>query len=655
MCSSKNLTECKLSTLWTFTTLSHFLCRFRWVYCQILYLRRCFPGRIRHALDELPETLDETYERALRDIDKANWEFVHRLLQCVAVAFRPLRVTELAEILSFDFKTGQIPKYNEGWSLGDPNEAVLSTTSSLLAIVNFKGTPFIQFSHFSVKEFLTSGRLAETKDIICRRYHISMTPAHTLVAQACISLILHLDKDVVGRDGLKKYPLVEYASKHWVDHSRFKGVSENVEGGMERLFEESHLAIWAYIHSPSDLLWTRRGFWGIDKAFHLGGPPLHYAAICGINAIVKVLVNQRLHDVNSRFEDDSTPLHQASRQGHVDVASFLLEHGADTIAQDKNGSTALHLALQHGHVNVVRLLLEHGADAEAQTKYGERPLHFAQDEEVARLLLEHGADTTAQTERGWTPLHRARHGDVARFLLEHGADATIPTRNGSTPLHLASENGREKVARVLLEHGADVTAQTEDGKTPLYNAVASEAQDVVCLLLEHGADVTAQTKDGTTPLHMAAIGGAQGVVRLLLEHGADVTAQDKVGTTPLHYAVGCNHQGVVRLLLEHGADVTAQNKNGATSLHDAAGDGYQGVVRLLLEHGADATAQNKYGRTPLHLAVQRRYVEVARVLVEHGADTTGMNEQAVTPWQVELHEGDLELVRIFGRDAEATP
>ncbi|KAF8467477.1 hypothetical protein DFH94DRAFT_600255, partial [Russula ochroleuca] len=159
---------------------------FRWVYCQIVYLRLCLPGRIRHALDELPETLDETYERALRDINKANWEFAYRLFQCVAVAFRPLRVAELAEILSFDFKTGPIPKFHEDLHMEDPVEAVLSTTSSLLAIVDVEGSLIIQFSHYSVKEYLTSSRLAETNDIILRHYHISMTVAHTLAAQACL-------------------------------------------------------------------------------------------------------------------------------------------------------------------------------------------------------------------------------------------------------------------------------------------------------------------------------------------------------------------------------------------------------------------------------------------------------------------------------------
>ncbi len=56
-------------------------------------------------LKELPETLDETYERILRDINKANWDHAHRLLQCLTVAVRPLRVAELAEVLAIDFGT----------------------------------------------------------------------------------------------------------------------------------------------------------------------------------------------------------------------------------------------------------------------------------------------------------------------------------------------------------------------------------------------------------------------------------------------------------------------------------------------------------------------------------------------------------------------
>jgi len=55
------------------------------VYCQLDYRSKCLPGRIQHALEELPESLDGTYERTLREIDDTNWEFSWRLLLCVAV------------------------------------------------------------------------------------------------------------------------------------------------------------------------------------------------------------------------------------------------------------------------------------------------------------------------------------------------------------------------------------------------------------------------------------------------------------------------------------------------------------------------------------------------------------------------------------------
>jgi len=83
------------------------------VYCQLEYLNDCIPGRIRRALDELPDTLDGTYERTLREIKSTNWEFTRRLFQCVAAASRPLRSEELAEFLAFDFNAGSIPTFRE--------------------------------------------------------------------------------------------------------------------------------------------------------------------------------------------------------------------------------------------------------------------------------------------------------------------------------------------------------------------------------------------------------------------------------------------------------------------------------------------------------------------------------------------------------------
>ena len=114
------------------------LYRFRWVFCQLDTLRHCFPPNLRQFLDELPETLDETYEQMLRGVNKAQRDNAHRPLQCLAVAVRPLGVEELAELLAFNFRassSGGIPTLKEDWRWDDRERAVLSTCSSLIAIV----------------------------------------------------------------------------------------------------------------------------------------------------------------------------------------------------------------------------------------------------------------------------------------------------------------------------------------------------------------------------------------------------------------------------------------------------------------------------------------------------------------------------------------
>ncbi len=159
--SLNELMACKSWCSATFRIELIVLNRFRWVFCQLDRLRHCLSPRIRQALDELPGTLDETYERALLDIGEDNWAYAHRLFQCVVVAQRPLRVEELAEFLAFKSGEGGSLTFEEDWRPEDPRDTVLSTCSSLIAIVNVDDSQVIQFSHFSVKEYLTSIRIAE--------------------------------------------------------------------------------------------------------------------------------------------------------------------------------------------------------------------------------------------------------------------------------------------------------------------------------------------------------------------------------------------------------------------------------------------------------------------------------------------------------------
>ena len=127
--------------------------RFRWAYCQLDTLRRYIPSSIRKALDELPTTLDDTYERALQGIPKEKWHHVHRLFQCLVAAIRPLRAKELAEVFTINFNLDGASSLTESWRPENPEEALLSACSTLVAVVENAGSKTIQFSHFSVKEY----------------------------------------------------------------------------------------------------------------------------------------------------------------------------------------------------------------------------------------------------------------------------------------------------------------------------------------------------------------------------------------------------------------------------------------------------------------------------------------------------------------------
>ena len=589
--------ECKAFILssYTFTTPTHTFGRFRWVDCQLKYLARYFPVELENALNELPATLDETYERTLGEIEDTNWGAAQRLLQCVAVASRPFRLEELADILAFNFNAGPIPTYRMDCRPEDPVGAVLPKCSILLSQVNAENSRVVQFEHSTWKEFLTSTRFSKKCDTISSRYHISMSPAHTVIAQACLGILLHLPENVT-KDSLMQYPLAEYAAEHWFEHARFEGVSQNIIEGMIQLFDRAkpHFAIWLWICNPTLPSWKRGE---TERPSPPHGTPLHYATFCGLRDVVKVLAVSRRY-INSRsFNNELTPLHLASCQGHLATAQFLVEHRAKVAAQDKDGLTPLHLASERGHLDLARLLIKHGAGVKAQARHGPAPLHLASKRghlDLVRLLVEHGANVAAQDQCGSTPLHLASfngHLDLARFLVEHGANAAAQDHSRSTPLHDASFNGHHNLARFLVEQGVNAAAQDQSGLTPLHQASERGHLNLARFLVEQGANAAAQDQGGWTPLHLGSFNGHLDIARFLVEHGANVAAQDYGGSTPLHLAAFNNHLNLARFLIEHGSDAATQDQGGSTPLHLASQRGHLDVARFLSDHDAATAAE----------------------------------------------------------------
>ena len=462
------------------------------MFCQLARLRRCLSPRIRRALDELPETLDETYERTLLDIDEENWEYAHRLFQCIVVARRPLRVEELAEFLAFKSEAGGSLTFEGDWRPENARDTVLSTCSSLIAVVDVVGSPVIQFSHFSVKEYLTSNRIAEGR---VSRYYIPLEPAHLFVTQASLSLLLQLDKHVTKKI-IEDLPLARYAGRYWTDHAKFGNVPSLTEDLIKRLFnpESHHFANWVWIYDT-----ISHESMNTESPSRPTSAPLHYAAFHGYYRVAEWLITTCSQHINdgSGYES-STPLHFASRGGRFTVVQLLLTHHADVDARDMDGWTPLHHASLNGCPKVIRLLLEHGADVNFESIHSDTALLFLSEcsgnLEAAQVLLEYGANPNTRSFFDSNSLYMALYKgyqDLTKLLLEYGADPNTRDVDGNTLLHVSSRSGDPEVARGLLELGADVNSHNNQGRTPLQVAMSRELRfgegDVAEILLQHGA------------------------------------------------------------------------------------------------------------------------------------------------------------------------
>jgi ankyrin repeat protein len=487
------------------------------------------PSSLLKALDELPTSLDDTYKRALEGIPKEQQQHASRIFQCLVAAIRPLRVEELAEIFAIEFDPEVAPQLSEGWRPENPEEAVLSACSTLISIIEAKGSKIVQFSHFSVKEFLRSGRRLTLEVGSIRQYHIHLDAAHAILARACLTVLLQFDEEV-NKKRLLRFPLAFYIARHWIVHARFEGVASRVQEAMKRLFnpQEPFLIAWVSIHDVDDV-WFRSS---VDAPPEHSLPPrvtaLYYAVLCGFSRLVTDYIITHGEDVNARCGNYGSPLHAASYHGHLEVALILLSHGADVNLGDDDDKSPLVAAYRGRSLDVMRLLLEHGAAADVEyDKHGciSHEASRCGEADVVELLLGHKADLSARGSKNWTPLYWASmqgHLDVIQLLLERGVDINTRSSDDWTPLHTASKNGREKAVKLLMEHGALVNAQSITQQIPLHVASQFGRLDVVRVLLEHGADVRLRHRENNqTAFQGATSSGHQEIARLLLEHGAE--------------------------------------------------------------------------------------------------------------------------------------
>ncbi len=321
---------------------------------------------------------------------------------------------------------------------------------------------------------------------------------------------------------------------------------------------------------------------------------IHDAARRGDIATVKQLISQNLDNVKAKNDRGVTPLHMACDSGCIDVATFLIENGADLYAVDSDGDTPLHWAAYSGYSECVTLLIDKGVPVDILNTAKNSPFHYAAM--LGRI-------------------------DVISLLLEKGTDINLRNHGGETPVHLASQRRQADAIRLLVEKGADLEIADNYGRTPLLITARERGHIPTAeLLLDLGANINAKDYSDDTPLILATWRGFSELVDLFLDRGAEFDHTGDKGAFLLSYSAQKNVARLFNLLVERGADLSIANNRGGSLLHSAAYSGSIGIITTLLERGFDVNETDNYGRTPIHYASERGRIEAAQLLIENGAN-----------------------------------
>uniref|UniRef100_A0A7M4EI95 Poly [ADP-ribose] polymerase n=1 Tax=Crocodylus porosus TaxID=8502 RepID=A0A7M4EI95_CROPO len=265
------------------------------------------------------------------------------------------------------------------------------------AIISLQGFTAAQMGNEAVQQILSESTPVRTSDVDYRLLEASKAGDLETVKQLCSPQNVNC-RDLEGRHstplhfaaGYNRVSVVEYLLHHGADvHAKDKGglvplhnacsyghyevaellvrhgASVNVadlwkftplhEAAAKGKYEICKLIMWNYGNTPLDLV--KEGDTDIQDLLR-GDAALLDAAKKGCLARVQKLCTPENINCRDTQGRNSTPLHLAAGYNNLEVAEYLLEHGADVNAQDKGGLIPLHNAASYGADDIRALLID---------------------------------------------------------------------------------------------------------------------------------------------------------------------------------------------------------------------------------------------------------------------------------------------------------
>ena len=605
-------------------------------------------------LKSLPESLDETYERMLCNIDSYWIEDTQRMLTMLCFASRPLTVRELIDSVAVE--TGESAGLNRKRRLQD-FDGIREICGGLVDIVfdsvedgnisededasedgvisedghtseheeasveishkysrtsdrtSARIVPTVRIAHFSVQEYLESERIRSQK---AASFGLSSITAHAEIAELCLIYLLEpgLSRTKIDQAILKEYPLADFAAMYWYYHyKKTKNRTSGPDTCILRLFQsQTSFVTWVRLHDVDHA--SEPDFVYIHYKHHSRREedipaPIYYASLLGLDKVLRELLH---------FEkEEGTTMSAASLTDTLNISK-------QTFSATGQYGGAIQAAAHHCDEHIIQILLDSGFDINDQGDYN----------------------------ASYSALYVASlggHEKVVRMLLDRGADVNAESPNSGSALQAASRWGYKEVVGVLLDRGADINAQSGRFGSPLQEASREGHKEVVELLLDRGADVNAEGA-----LRAASGSGHKEIVQILLNRGADVNSHGR-SSSALQRASDLGHKEIVQILLDRGAWVNSQSGLSGSALQAAARQGHKEIVAILLNRGADVNLQGRQHSTALCGASRNGKGEIVQMLLDSGARVSIGNDRALMH-AVRRGESDMMQMLLNGMNAE---
>ena len=576
----------------------------------------------RNALESLPPTLPKTYERILARVNETNsvnQKMVQRVLKWVAYAYEPLSLSQLAEIISVEESDQRL----------DPEmivdrSAIIKWCSSLLRL-NDRGfrtanvDSVVEFSHFTVKEYLTSIGPESDFQVYSLAFEDSI---HSELAKKCLRYLClenfasSFPRNVTEANELKeKHPFQDYAIL-WPGHR--KGVTDKDLSNLSRkLFDPSkshNFMCWAQALASSHYC---RGDTDFPDVY-ADSSTLHWACMMADPELCRYLI-ELMKDVNKPSKL-GTPLQcavlgtaaiswgyiysclQGTDSERAEVIDILLTGGAElhTIyqPQDRLPVTLASLTLDtcvNGNIgpSSIKVLIRAGMTFDRLALL--KALNFSQLDVFAGLERHN----LKQEDTIWYIEHYLTstkvHQDAMPMMT---TEAYLDVRDGD-----GSKLSSGKIEKLLI-------AAAEIGQNKVISQLIKR--------YELGVNL-ARISDRKTALHLATSNSHLETIRLLLQLGADRLRVDATKETPLHLATHHADGAEFQILLRAVNDVTQKGDTGLTALHEAAYFGNLKVLSILQQRFGnepfERADETKDGRTLLLCACQSGSIQVIEFLV----------------------------------------